>query len=143
MSKKKNFIIVNRSLQKHWLWKDESFSNGQAWVDLLLSANHAEGKFRKKGQLVKVQRGQTAQSELTLAEKWKWSRGKVRRFLKTLSDEGMIVQQTNHLTSIVTICNYSDYQDFGTTNETASSTTDNTPLETPSDTQTTITKQET
>lgn len=112
------WISLNRELMNHWVW-DCEFSAGQAWVDLLLYANHSQVKLMIKGQLIEVNRGQQARSELTLSKAWKWSRNKVRRFLKNLEKDGMIELKSGHLTTVITICNYDSFQ----SNDTAGDTT--------------------
>lgn len=124
---------IHRALADHELWLAEPFTYGQAWVDIFLNANHAPGSFMVKRQRVSLERGQIGWSEITMTERWKWSRGKVRRFLKRLSSDGMIEQQAGHLTSVITICNYDDYQssskEDGTPDGTSGSTADGTPDE--------------
>lgn len=105
----KGWVKLHRSITEHWLW-DCEFSYAQAWVDLIIYANHSDKKLTIKGQLISLKRGQQARSEVTLSKTWKWSRNKVRRFLKNLENDGMIVQETTHLTSLITICNYEDFQ---------------------------------
>lgn len=95
---------------KNSLWYGEKFTKGQAWIDLFGNANHSDGFFEKNNQRIPIKRGQTGRSIETLAEDWKWSRNKVKRFLKRLKDDHMIDHETNHLTSIITICNYDKYQ---------------------------------
>ncbi len=94
----------------HLLWKSEPFSKGQAWIDLLMHANFSDNEILIKGQVIRLSRGQQARSEVTLSKSWKWSRNKVRRFLELLKKEGMIVTETTHLTSIISICNYESFQ---------------------------------
>jgi len=132
------WIKLNREITKHWIWQEEAFTKAQAWVDLLLWTNHAPTKKLIKGQLIHVDRGQQLRSEVTLAEQWKWSRGKVRRFLKALENESMIVQRTNNVTSIITISNYNDYQDAEKGTGTPNGTPDNTPSGTGTGQQTDI-----
>lgn len=114
MKSDKNYFVCNRSLFKKPLWNSEPFTKGQAWVDLFGKANHSDGGFEVKGQWVDIKRGQTGRSIQTLAEDWKWSRNKVKRFLKRLEDERMIERvrdhNVDHLTSIITICNYDKFQ---------------------------------
>ena len=69
------------------MWLEEPFTRGQAWVDLLMLTNHADGHIRKRGIPIEVHRGELGWSEEALAERWKWSRGKVRRFLQELSSK--------------------------------------------------------
>lgn len=112
------WISLNREIAGHWVW-DCEFSHGQAWVDLILNANHKPAKIMIKGQLIELSRGQQARSELTLSKQWKWSRNKVRRFLKNLENDDMIKVKSGHLTTVITICKYNDFQSNDTANDTA------------------------
>ena len=80
-------------------------------MDLVLLANHKEGIIRKRGIKVIVERGQLGHSERTLAKRWRWSRGKVRRFLDELETEQQIVPQKTNTTTLITIVNYEMYQE--------------------------------
>jgi len=109
------WIKVHRSLLDHPIWLDGPFTRGQAWVDLLLQTNHKPGHIRTaNGRRISVSRGQCGMSQLTMAKRWGWSRGKVKRFLTELERGGMIiqktVQQTGHQNTLVTICNYNGFQ---------------------------------
>lgn len=128
--KTRNSIVLSRRLRQHWLWDDKPFSKGQAWADLLLRANYADGKILVKGREIVVQRGQVFVSYLRLASEWGWDRKKVRRFLETLEDCKMIVRtpiatpngaESGTLLSLV---NYGDYQYGGTPNAPSSGTPD-------------------
>jgi len=114
------WIKIYRQLTLNNIWTEESFSRGQAWIDLLLLANHKDGIVRVRGIKIPVLRGQVGWSELKLADRWKWSRGKVRRFIRELENEKMVVQHKNRKTSIISILNYEFYQ----CNDTTDSTTD-------------------
>ena len=116
------WIKLHRCIIDNWVW-DCEFSYGQAWIDLLMKACHKPNKLMIKGQMISLERGQQARSEVTLAKKWKWSRGKVRRFLSRLEGDSMIVHQTDNLTSIITICNYDNFQGGDTADGTADGTT--------------------
>lgn len=104
------WISLDRSIMSHWLWQNEKFSKGQAWVDLLLWAAHTPNKQLLKGTLVHVGRGEQIRSQLTLAKAWNWDRKTVSRFLKLLEKDGMIATRVDHLTSYITICNYDSFQ---------------------------------
>ncbi len=56
-----------RKLGDSELWLAEPFTRGQAWVDLLMLANHTDGYLRKRGIRVEVRRGQVGWSEGKLA----------------------------------------------------------------------------
>ena len=109
------YIKLWRKIQDSDLWKEEKFTRGQAWVDLIMLANHKPGHIRIRGIKINIDRGQLAYSELSLSKRWRWSRGKTRRFLKELSSNPVqqITQQTNNLTSLISIINYSQYQGTG------------------------------
>jgi hypothetical protein len=113
------WVRLHRKLTDNELWFLEPFTKGQAWVDLILNANHSTGKFSIRGNIILVNRGQIAWSELTMAKRWTWSRNKVRRFLKLLETEQQIAQQKNSLTTVITIKNYDQYQRNETTDDTA------------------------
>ena len=102
------------------LWLSEPFTKGQAWVDLFSLANHKDGFIRIRGNRVEVKRGQVGWSQLKLSERWKWSRGKVRRFLDELENiDGKVVQQKTKVTTLINIINYELYQTGDTTDSTA------------------------
>lgn len=112
------WIKLHRSVSDNWVWNCE-FSYGQAWIDLLCHACHKPNKLTIKGQLILLGIGDQARSEVTLSKVWKWSRNKVRRFLSNLEKDGMIERKTTHLTSIISICNYSNFQHCDTADGTA------------------------
>ena len=122
------WIRLHRKIMDNQLWLSEPFTRAQAWIDLLLLANHKAGHMRKRGVLVEIKRGQVGYSEESLADRWHWSRGKVRRFLKELKPVQQIdrkpVQQNPKLSSLISITNYHLYQGSGTTDGTTDSTTD-------------------
>ena len=118
------YFSVERDLLSHDLWLDEPFTRGQAWIDLIGLANYTDGWIRVADQRIDLVRGQCGWSETKLSERWKWSRGKVRRFLSELEIDQRISRETNTRTTIVTICNYEIYQNHGTAGDTTDSTTD-------------------
>jgi len=104
------WIKTYRKLSDNPIWTLEPFTKGQAWVDLFLIANHKDGQISVRGNIIQVKRGQVGWSEVKLAERWKWSRNKVRRYLKHLETEQQIEQLKNSVSSIITIVNYELYQ---------------------------------
>ena len=120
------YIKLSRALKDSQIWNEEPFSRGQAWVDLLMFTAFKDHSFRVRGNKVRVKRGQCGLSQLTMAQRWRWSRGKVRRFLKDLEEEEMIVQEAGHLTTLITICNFERFQGDGTADDTTDLPTDGT-----------------
>lgn len=102
---------ISRKLFDNEIWYLEPFTKGQAWVDLIGNANHKDGQFEVRGNFITIKRGQIGWSEVTMAKRWKWSRNKVRRYLKWLETIQQIEQQKDrYLTTIITIINYDKYQ---------------------------------
>jgi len=110
------WIRVHRSLMEHWLHEDKPFGKFGAWVDLLLMANHEARKMPIGGELSTIERGQLFTSSLTLSARWGWSRGKVERFLKQLENDQMMERKRTPNGQLLTLVNYSVYQDLNTTN---------------------------
>lgn len=106
----KGWISLHRKIAENPLWFSEPFTRGQAWVDLLLLANHEYTYFYKRGNKIDVHRGQVGRSAVELADRWKWSRSKVRKFLNDLEKEQQIEQQKNTVTQVLTIKNFEKYQ---------------------------------
>ncbi len=95
----------------HHFWHGEKFTKGQAWIDLILNANHKQSKVMIKGRLITVERGEQIRSQVTLAKTWKWNPRTVNKFLELLKSDGMITTNSTELTTHITICNYSEFQD--------------------------------
>lgn len=104
------WIKLHRSIMDHPLYHAEPFTRLQAWVDLLLMANIDRRVMLVRGVRIEVERGQVVRSKDYLAGRWRWSRSKVKRYLKLLEDEDMIVQQNTSLISKITVVNYDKFQ---------------------------------
>jgi hypothetical protein len=113
------WIKLHRQMLESDLWKSEPFTRAQVWIDLLLLANHSKGFIRARGVRIDVDRGQVGMSQVVLSKRWKWSRGKTKRFLDELEMDQQIVQQKNNVSSLITITNYSRYQGGDTADNTA------------------------
>ena len=103
-------VKLSRKLLNDPLWLSEPFTRGQAWVDLFAMAKNEDCEVLVHGKKVDLKRGQFSCSENDLSERWKWSRGKVRRFLDELKTVQRIVQPKNSPITTITICNYDKYQ---------------------------------
>jgi len=125
------WIKLHRQIVSHQIWLSEKFTDGQAWIDLLLLANHKDGLIKKRGIRVVVPRGYIGWSERNLAKRWKWSRGKIRRYLSYLVAQNMVnicfkndskmdtelvpqtIPQNKNITTLIQIINYESYQEIG------------------------------
>lgn len=104
------WIKLHRQLQECPMWYEERFSKGQAWVDLLLLANHSDKKILFNGDFIIIKRGQYLTSMVRLAEKWKWDRKTVAKYLKLLEKDKMITLDVDNHKTLITIDNYKVYQ---------------------------------
>lgn len=111
------WIRLDRKITENWLWEDKPFSKGQAWIDLILMANHKDNKFPLGDDVISVERGSFVTSELKLMQRWGWSKTKVRAFLSQLQNDQMLVKKTDRKKTTLTIANYGVYQDIETTEE--------------------------
>lgn len=107
-------IFLLRKLRANPLWQDKPFTKGQAWVDMLLQANHKDAEVFYKGEIYMVHRGQFIKTERDLAGDWGWSRSKVTRFLKLLKKCSMIVTKPAPKANRITILNYNELQQMRT-----------------------------
>jgi len=98
----KGWIKVHRKITNNELWLSEPFTKGQAWIDLLLLADGIDSDGYEAGKVYK--------SVMYLADRWKWSRGKTRHFLKYLESQQMIQQKSQPFGHILTIENWAFYQ---------------------------------
>ena len=97
-----------------------------AWIDLILIADYKTQKKMWRGKKVEFKRGDVNKSISMLADRWGWSRGRVKRFLKMLETDNMIkVKATTNRTTI-TLLNYGVFQDKRSTNRTTGDTTERT-----------------
>lgn len=132
----KGWITIHRQIQDHWIWQDPE--KLRAWLDLILMANHEKAEVGLREGMVIVNRGQLITSIGKLAERWKWSKDRVRRFLKVLSDTNMIVRKSDTHKTTITIVNYDKFQDKPTTNKTTNKTSSKTSSKTSGKTRTTM-----
>ena len=81
-----------------------------------MTANHAPAKtLLGISTLVQVERGQFITSQVKLAERWRWNRKTVKKFLLILKSDEMLDFESSKGTdtgyTLITIRNYSKYQD--------------------------------
>ncbi|MFF3923115.1 hypothetical protein [Paenibacillus lactis] len=109
------FIKLHRKIQDHWIYQEKrKFSRYEAWLDMIMMANHKPNKFLHGNELVEVERGQFVTSELKLMDRWDWGKNKLRLFLDLLEKDGMIIKKTDRKRTTITICNYGHYHESET-----------------------------
>ena len=104
------WIKLHRKITDNPLYFSEPFTRSMAWIDMLLIANHSDNFFFKRGIRVDIETGQIGYDLDTLGKRWKWSRGKVERFLQMLEKDEQIVRQKTNVTTLISIVNYKEYQ---------------------------------
>lgn len=109
------WICLHRQIFDNWIWEDKPFAYGQAWIDILLLANHEGNKFLLGNELISLERGEFVTSELKLMERWGWSKTKVRSFLRLLETDNMIERKSDHKKTTIKVLNYSTYNNSQTT----------------------------
>lgn len=125
----KGWIKTYRKIQECWIWLDkEPFDKRSAWIDLLLTANHADKKILFNGELITVKRGQILTSVRKLAIRWGWSNDKILRFLRLLESDEMLKKDSDKYRTLITIENYEVYQENTNTERTETSTPTSTPV---------------
>ena len=124
----RGYVKLWRASVDNPMYFAEPFTRWQAWNDLILMANHKDSMVVLRGIPVRVGRGQIMAGEDFLAKRWKWSRGKVRRFMSYLSSKTVqqIVQQKSRVITVISIVNYELYQGNSTTDDTTVEPSDGT-----------------
>ena len=128
------WIKLDRNVVKHWIFKDEW--KFKCWIDMLVLANYSENKVEIKGVLLTCKRGELLYSLDSLSTRWGGNKSKVRRFLKLLESDSMIVLKSEQVTTRITICKYESYQGERNADETQTNRKRNT-----NETQTTPIKE--
>jgi hypothetical protein len=101
------------------------------FIYLLLSANHKEGRFRG----IKIERGATCSSLSKIRTSTGLSLRSIRTCLERLKSTGEVTVYTTNKYSIITLCNYDEYNDVIKNNDKQDDKQD--------DTQTTNERQQT
>ena len=109
----KGWVPISRQIQDHWLWKDRPFDKARAWIDLILLANHEETKAPVNNEIVTYERGTVTTSITALAERWGWSRHKVRDFIDLLKRDSMLTSKRTANRTVIVLENYALYNDLG------------------------------
>lgn len=105
------YISLHRDIQKHWLYEENRvFSRYEAWLDILMRVNHAEGKVTHNGTVETVLRGSTIWSMGDMEKHWGWSNKKVKRFLLCLEGDRMLSMKSTTKKTYLTVINYDKYQ---------------------------------
>ena len=109
----RGWIKLHRRIQDHWIYQEErTFSRYEAWLDLIMLANHKDNRSLIDGELITVEKGSFITSKRKLGTRWKWSNTKVNNFLSLLEQDKMIIQKSDTKKTVVTIVKYEVYHEL-------------------------------
>ena len=104
----KGWIKLYRKVRDNWIWDNPEYF--RAWIDILLMANHEDRDVVFNGHVIKIKKGQKLTSLAKLSERWRWSRNRVDRYLRLLSDAGMVTANRTPNGTLLTVEKYGFYQ---------------------------------
>jgi len=95
---------------------DRKYTKYEAFLDLIMMANHEYRRIPFEGEYVEIERAQNLTSLKKLAKRWNWPKSTARDFLKNLERGGEIQMKSERRYTMITICNYDKYQSVESTN---------------------------
>ena len=111
----RGWISLHRKiLENPILSTSRVYSRFEAFVYLLLKANHKDAEVPIGSTLYKVKKGELITSQMKLCKKFKWGNTKLRNFLNLLQNAGMVGIKTESKLTWISISNYVSYQDSQT-----------------------------
>lgn len=102
------WIALHRKIVSNWVWKDRIMRC--RWLELLMLAEWDDGIIRYGKHKIPVKRGQIVVSKRSLMHFWNTNNRVVKEFLQALEDDNMITTEKVQGLTIITICNYDQYQ---------------------------------
>lgn len=103
-------VNIARSLWDDEAFADAPFSEREAWIWMIADASWKARTRRIGDYIIDLERGQLAGSVRFWAKAWQWTPAKVQRFLARITKLGLVRISTDTGVSVVSICNYDDYQ---------------------------------
>jgi len=93
-------------LKQHWLYQNSTnsaFSELEAWMYLHINSCTKPELVLYRKHHYELSEGQVIIAENELVKNWRWSRPRVRKFLKDLETEHLIILDRNHHRTIITL----------------------------------------
>jgi len=106
-------FAVSRAIFDHPAFANEPFTEREAWLFLISAAAWRPTTIRVGSVMVDLKRGQCAYSVRFLAQRWNWSKSRVDRFPGRLKIGTMVGTAAGQGVTVITICNYDEYQKVG------------------------------
>lgn len=108
-----NVFGLSRDIWNHPVFADEPFSEREAWAWLIGAAAWKRINTRGNAGAVTLERGEFSFSIRFLAEKWKWKKDRVARFITRLKKRDMLRDTRRDSCEVYFICNYNKFQKVG------------------------------
>lgn len=114
----KGYILLHRKILENSCWNNgQKYDIRSAWIYILLIVNHADKEQLYNGQIITIHRGQKLTSMVKLAKIWGVDRKTVKKWLIIWKNAGMIRFDITNQSTLLTVVNYSQYQDFKSFNK--------------------------
>ncbi len=104
------WFSVERQIFDHEMFDGEPYSRRDAWLWLIANAAWKDTTHRIGNNVVNVLRGSFYTTIRQLMSKWQWGNSKVMGFMRALQAQHMIEAEIKTGKTLITICNYDDYQ---------------------------------
>lgn len=115
MAQNQGWVCLHRKiLDKGWFKNSKYVS---VWVHLLLKANHEEKEFMWNGKIMKVKEGQLITGRRELSKETGVRESTLEDILKLFENEQQIQQQKTTKFRLITILNWTKYQEKPTTEQ--------------------------
>lgn len=106
------YILLHRKIRNNKIiWDVGDPRKYMWWSDILMECNHEEKRVAFGFVVLICKRGESLNSRLTWAKRWRVNVNTVARFMKMLEEENMIVITNEQKTTRITVCNYESYND--------------------------------
>jgi hypothetical protein len=113
------WVRVQTSIFDHELFAAEPFSEREAWIWIIAKAAWKETSHRIGASVHKVPAGSMFVTVREMQASWRWtSTRRVAQFLQLLASQNMIETHSETGKTLITVCNYSRYQNVETPSET-------------------------
>ena len=117
----KGWISLHRKiLDNPILTRGRAYSRFEAFVYMLLKANHKDNKAVIGNQKIDIKKGSFNTSQKKLMKEFNWGISRLRSFLELLQSDSMIQIKTNTISTYITINNYKELQGVQNGNKTQS-----------------------
>lgn len=105
------WIRLDRAIQDNFLWQEPEAL--KLWLYLLMAASLTDKATAFNGQMLNIKRGQLVFGLNAASARLNISIRRLRKYLNWFETDDMIDKQVTNKFSIISITNYSQYQDSG------------------------------